>query len=320
MLLRFAALPVLSHFFTAHSPRRVPAHSPHRPSFRHSRSLPLLYMAFYVLFALLTLCSGQTISPAPSPNVRWPPPARSVLWLPLGDSITFGCVGPTMEDCHADGGGYRVPLAFALSQPALGAPNATSTRGFNVTTMGTEQTGPATVPAAWTRHCGFPGWTIPRMDSFLPTAFNSSTTRPDLITIHLGTNDCARNYSVANMVLNMHSLLNHTFATAPAAHVFLADTIATGQPFNPCVAAWSAQVPAIVAAWAAKGFTITFVPMHDEVRLCGDAGDDFDLCGANQVHPTSAGYPRMASAFALPILKYFNRTPPSTTTTTPTAA
>ena len=40
-------------------------------------------------------------------------------------------------------GGYRVPLAWALSQ-----------HGMNVTTMGTLTTGPAYVPAAWTHHEG----------------------------------------------------------------------------------------------------------------------------------------------------------------------
>ena len=230
---------------------------------------------------------------------------QNVLWLPLGDSITFGCTGPTIQDCHDTGGGYRVPLAFALSQPALGAP---TNEGFNVSTMGTAQTGPSYVPSAWTRHCGFPGWTIPMIDNFLPKAFASSAALPDLITVHLGTNDCNQGHTPATMVSDMNSLLTHTFATAPAAHVFLADTIATGMSFNDCVTAWDAEVPAIVAAWAAKGFAITFVPMHDEVRMCGDAGDDADLCGGHQVHPTSAGYPRMASAFALTIMRYFNRT------------
>jgi hypothetical protein len=116
--------------------------------------------------------------------------SQNVLWLPLGDSITFGCTGPTIKDCHHDGGGYRVPLAFALSQPALGDP---SNAGFNITTMGTDQTGPAYVPSSWLRHCGFPGWTIPMMDNFLPKAFASNPSRPDLITIHLGTvRFCAR--------------------------------------------------------------------------------------------------------------------------------
>ena len=36
---------------------------------------------------------------------------------------------------------------------------------------------------------------------------------------------------------------------------------------------------------------------------CGDAGAHKQLCGGHQIHPTSAGYPRMASAFALSILE-----------------
>jgi lysophospholipase L1-like esterase len=230
---------------------------------------------------------------------------QNVLWLPLGDSITFGCTGPDIEDCHNDSGGYRVPLAFALSQPALGNP---SNAGFNVTTMGTAQTGPSYVPAQWTRHCGFPGWTIPNIDNFLPQAFASNPIRPDVITIHLGTNDCHDGHSLTRMVADMHSLLNHTFLIAPSAHVFLADAIPTGQPWNTCITAWSAAVPGIVAQWAARRMTITFVPMNAEVRMCGGTGDDADLCGGLQVHPTSAGYPRMASAFALSIMKHFNRT------------
>lgn len=79
---------------------------------------------------------------------------QDVLWLPLGDSITFGCTGPTIQDCHSTGGGYRVPLAFALSQPPLGDPTL---EGFNISTMGTESTGPSFIPAQWTKHCGFPG-------------------------------------------------------------------------------------------------------------------------------------------------------------------
>lgn len=81
---------------------------------------------------------------------------QNILWLPLGDSITWGCTGPTIQDCHDFCGGYRIPLALALSQPPLGAP---TNEGFNVTTMGTASTGPACVPAQWHRHCGFPGWT-----------------------------------------------------------------------------------------------------------------------------------------------------------------
>ena len=57
--------------------------------------------------ALLLLLTGASAALQPAPKV-----------MPLGDSITWGCNGPTIQDCHADSASYRVPLALALSQPA----------------------------------------------------------------------------------------------------------------------------------------------------------------------------------------------------------
>lgn len=76
---------------------------------------------------------------------------KPLLWLPLGDSITWGCGtdspphGP--DSCVDDAGGYRIPLAWALSQA-----------GYNVTTMGTLRTGPSYVPRQWLHHEGHDGW------------------------------------------------------------------------------------------------------------------------------------------------------------------
>ena len=68
---------------------------------------------------------------------------KDVLWLPLGDSITWGCNSPTGSDCHADSASYRVPLALALTQHPLGPSSGV---GFNISTMGTLETGPPYVP------------------------------------------------------------------------------------------------------------------------------------------------------------------------------
>ena len=55
---------------------------------------------------------------------------------------------------------------------------------------------------------------------------------------------------------------------------------------------------------------VTFVPLNNATgNMCGASGPDADLCGGHQIHPTSAGYPRMASAFALPILQKFYPVP-----------
>ena len=227
---------------------------------------------------------------------------RDVLWLPLGDSITFGCTGPTIQDCHDDGGSYRVPLAFALSQPPLGLPNATSR--YNVSTMGTLTTGPSYVPAQWLRHEGHPGWQIDRLDGSLKQSLATSAARPDVVTLHIGTNDCNANVPPTRMRDRLDSLLGHLLAMTPSSHVFLADVITTGNAWNACVLAFNALLPNVTATWVGKGMTLTHVPMQG--WGCGAGGDLRDMCGGHQIHPTSAGYPRMASSFALKILQEYN--------------
>lgn len=229
-------------------------------------------------------------------------PPKNVLWLPLGDSITFGCTGPTIQDCHSDSGGYRVPLAYALSQAPLGSPAGV---GFNVSTMGTQTTGPAYVPRQWLNHEGHPGWQINTVDGILNKSLATSPQRPDLITIHLGTNDCNAGVSTSAMTQRMDSLLGHILAQSPASHVFLADVIATGNSWNACIKSFNDVVPNITAEWVAKGMKIEFVPMYEPVGICGAGGSLTNLCGGHQIHPTSAGYPRMVSAFALSIMQNF---------------
>lgn len=114
----------------------------------HSQTLKETMMASAALVAMVVVGAAAAGS-------------TPVLWLPLGDSITFGCGtdaaprGPA--GCVSDAGGYRVPLAWALSQA-----------GFNVSTMGTLTTGPAYVPPAWLRHEGHPGWRLDQVPPPLP--------------------------------------------------------------------------------------------------------------------------------------------------------
>jgi len=236
---------------------------------------------------------------------------KNVLWLPLGDSITFGCMGPTIQDCHGYGkngvgsAGYRVPLALALSEPACGGCGAAG-GGYNVSTMGTLSQGPLLTPVQWHRHEGHPGWTINMVDNILNQSLATSPTPPDLITIHLGTNDCNAKTTPADMVDRMNSLLGHIMAKAPKAQVFLADVVSTGMFFQDCIVAFNLLVPGVVKAWAAKGMQVFFVPMNKATGICGAVGADHGLCGGHQIHPSAAGYPRMASAFALAITENFD--------------
>ena len=260
--------------------------------------LPVVFAALYATEVTAASASAKD------------PVGPDVLWLPLGDSITFGCTGPTIQDCHSDAGGYRVPLAFALSQPPLGYPTE-SKPGFNVFTCGTQTTGPSYVPEQWLHHEGHPGIQISGLDAIVQKAFASCSRAPDLVTILLGTNDCNANVDPeVAMPARMHSLLSHVQEYAPNASVFLADVVATGQPWNTCVQAFNKHVPEIVSAWQAN-MTITYTPVYEPALagttgVCSSTSFEDGLCGAHEIHPTTAGYPRMASAFAVSIMKNYN--------------
>ena len=98
-------------------------------------------------------CTAGLTKPPVKPQFPVPDPfsPAPILYLPLGDSITWGCGTDAAPrggaGCVKDAGGYRVPLIWALSQA-----------GYNVTTMGTLKTGPSYVPEAWISHEGHPGW------------------------------------------------------------------------------------------------------------------------------------------------------------------
>lgn len=224
----------------------------------------------------------------------------------LSTPLPAGCNGPTIEDCHSDSAGYRVPLALALSQHPLGTPNSA---GFNITTMGTQETGPPYVPRQWLKHEGHPGWQIEMIDNILVNSLATSKQLPDLITVHLGTNDCDARVNVSTMTSRMNSLLSNIQVHAPKAQVFLADVVATGlrPDMEACIVAFNKLVPGIVSAWETKGLAISYVSVFDAMQPgCGGSASapEHDLCGGHQIHPTSAG-PRMASAFALSILRNF---------------
>lgn len=133
----------------------------------------------------------------------------------------------------------------------------------------------------------------------------------DLVTILLGTNDCNANTDpTKEMPARMNSLLEHIMALAPNAQVFLSDVVATGQPWNTCIQTYNKLVPGIVSAWAAKGMLITYTSLYEPALagvtgVCSSTSFEDGLCGAHEIHPTSAGYPRMASAFAVSIMKHF---------------
>jgi len=223
-----------------------------------------------------------------------PAAGKPLLWLPLGDSITLGCGTDSpphgADNCPADAGGYRVPTAWALSQA-----------GHNVTTMGTLRNGPAYVPAQWLSHGGHDGWRTDQVAAVLNASLATALRPPDLVTIHLGTNDCYQGASVELIKTRLTALLSRLRVSAPEALVLVA-TILHFPRNAPCVAAFNAALPSLVAAQRAAGWSkLVLVPMQEQTGLCTTDAPLTDLCCHASMHPTAAGYLRMASAWALAV-------------------
>ena len=211
--------------------------------------------------------------------------------LPLGDSITDG---------WTVAGGYRTQLYFLLT-------NAGDTFDF-VGSATNNATAPLTA-AGQDHHEGHPGYRIDQMEENLtglvpydPEDDNSNgghwldggydTGRaaiyPDLILLHIGTNDSDQGLTAAQMQSALQSLLTTIKNNRPNAKVIVASLILRTD--NPNVEAVQVQynnaIPGIVAA---QGSNFHFLDMHS-VLQASDLSDG--------IHPTQDGYDKMAVAWA----------------------
>ena len=232
--------------------------------------------------------------------------------LPLGDSITFGCgssASPAngfVAACAADALGYRVPLWASLAAA-----------GLNATMVGSQRTGPSWAPPSATSHEGHPGWTTRQILGILPTW---AATAPDVIIIHLGTNDVGQGHPLPDMLAAMGDLLGNITAALPAARTLVCTILrmvnSDHPEWVPAVAAYNAALAGVVAR-APRAALIDLAPAglcpaneDPRQRLCAQCnGGARPPCAANasffdRVHPTAAGYNVMAGVIGGGVLKH----------------
>ena len=216
--------------------------------------------------------------------------------MPLGDSITWGLGAP---------GGYRTKLYQNLKRA-----------GYQFAFIGSDTSNPGPTPFDQQSHQGHPGYTInedsANFDANVPpwptvaaqNDWNNGgywITRlnrpPDIILIHLGTNDIGRGQdgNGAAAAANMDALLTHLYALAPNAQVILATIIPINNGLNSNVHAFNNQLPAIVANHAATGQRITLVDQY--ANFVDDTGAIKPYLLPDRVHPSQAGYNLMADTW-----------------------
>jgi lysophospholipase L1-like esterase len=183
--------------------------------------------------------------------------------LPLGASITWGW-GST------DNNGYRSELGKQL---------LTST--YSVHFVGTQHSGSMVNNA----NEGYPGKRIEEVAAIMDSALGYY---PNVVLIHLGTNDCAQNFDVANAHNRMGQLVDKIFARIPKVTIIVSKILPNGNGnTNNNIKIFNDNLNAMVAA--RPGRKLQLVDMYTPFSLA-DISDG--------THPTDAGYIKMASSYA----------------------
>jgi lysophospholipase L1-like esterase len=213
--------------------------------------------------------------------------AMHVSWLPLGDSVTWGCgngVSPHEPDdgCEADAAAYRIPVCQALEQVNI-----------SVATLGSRSAGPASSPLQWRNHEGHPGWRIDQLNGIAPAW---SALKPDVVSLLVGANDCLQGDGGAVAIARMQALLNTTKALLPAAKVFVGSMLdVPSGGAKACQVALNAALPAMLTP---MGPNFVYVPVAENTTgVCGDDRSTWSI--GDGVHPNAFGHARVASVFAL---------------------
>ncbi|MGW1750280.1 ricin-type beta-trefoil lectin domain protein [Streptomyces sp. NPDC002092] len=184
--------------------------------------------------------------------------------MPLGDSITWGVGSST-------GNGYRGPLWNELAAD-----------GHPLDFVGTGRNGSMSDPDN-EGHSGY------RIDQIAALADASLTRyRPNVVTLHIGTNDLQGASEVNTAISRLRSLVSQITADVPDATVLVASlVVSTSSSEEQFRGTYNQATRQIVSDAQAAGKHVAFVDMSSLTTA--------DL--ADPLHPNDSGYQKMADAF-----------------------
>lgn len=211
-----------------------------------------------LLTAVLVSCLAMIATPASTPATA-AVTTRPIKIMPLGDSITWGVGSPSSSS-------YRAPLYQRLVGQA----------GYAVDFVGSQRSG--TLPD--TDNEGHSGWRIDQIAASVDGWL--ATYQPDVVLLHIGTNDMNQNYQVGTAPQRLGALIDQILVARPAATVLVAKIVpALDAAIQARIDAFNAAVPGVIAARGARAKL---------VDLSGLAAADLN----DTLHPNDSGYARMA--------------------------
>nr|WP_062339199.1 FG-GAP-like repeat-containing protein [Herbidospora sakaeratensis] len=187
--------------------------------------------------------------------------------MPLGDSITHG-VGGT-----PGGVGYRARLWDLLQDD-------TDSLDF----VGSVDSGQGHLPD--TDHEGHPRWWVSQIDA-LAAECNIARYRPNVVVLHIGTNDLTNGQDHSTTLNRLSSLIDNVHDVAPLTTIIVSSLVPSTIPAtNSRIDLFNAYLPQAVTTWRAEG---------KRVRLARPILTTADL--TDTLHPNNNGYRKMADSY-----------------------
>jgi lysophospholipase L1-like esterase len=235
------------------------------------RHLRFAVMVLVALVLLAVPADAETAAPSVRTVGSGPDaPLRILRVMPLGASSTEGVGSPGTA-------GYRGPLLADLDRDGVG-----------IDYVGSLKSGPAGLRDRDNE--GHSGWTIEKMLPVVDGWVRAAA--PEVILLHMGTNDIGSGASGAVVAQRLDALLTRIAAAAPDAHVIVAGMWAKFPNRATARAELARRTPGVVAAHVARGESVAYV-------------DNSDLLGArdftDSLHANAVGYSKIAGMWATEI-------------------
>ncbi|MER6371473.1 ricin-type beta-trefoil lectin domain protein [Streptomyces mirabilis] len=216
---------------------------------------------FLPLVTLVAAALGMTAAGVAPASAASNTPLRV---MPLGDSITWGVGSST-------GNGYRGPLWNELAAD-----------GHPLDFVGTVRNGSMSDPD----NEGHPGYHINEIAALADASL--ARYRPNVVTLHIGTNDLIGASGPNAAIAELRSLVNQITADVPDATVLVASlVVSTNSSEEQWRGTYNQAIPQIVSDAQAAGKHVAYVDMSSLTPA--------DL--SDQLHPNDAGYQKMADAW-----------------------
>ncbi|WP_079008331.1 FG-GAP-like repeat-containing protein [Streptomyces sp. XY431] len=184
--------------------------------------------------------------------------------MPLGDSITLGTGSRTTSS-------YRAELWDALKS-----------QNDEVDFVGSQSAG--VLPDD--DHEGHSGWRIDQIADLAECSLPYY--RPNIVTLHAGTNDMNQNYLVDSAPLRLDALVDRTLHLLPGVTVLVATLVPSTKPdVGARIQEYNRSIVPLVQRMAAQGKRVRLVDMSAVTTA-----DLYD-----QLHPNDTGYRKMGRAF-----------------------